>query len=133
MRGDQRGVVLDMDCETGPSFHMSALPAGIVTFLLTDVERSTAQWEAAGPAFRLALLDSHHLLMRQAFWEYGGHEFKAAGDGFFVAFSDADRALACAIAAQQSLAAHTWPEAVGPIRVRMALHTAEVEPDGDDY
>src|SRR5262249_10824570 len=52
---------------------------------------------------------------------------------FFVAFSEAGRALKCATAAQQALAAHPWPEAVGPIRVRMALHTAEVEPEENDY
>src|SRR5439155_27058912 len=80
-----------------------------------------------------ALLKIHHPLLRQTFREYGGHEFKDMGDGFFVAFSEAGSALRCAIAGQQALAAQAWPEAVGPIRVRMALHTAEVEPEEGDY
>lgn len=110
-----------------------SLPSGQVTFLLTDVERHTQQWQAAGPAFGDALLNIHHPLIRQAIQEHGGHEFKEAGDGFFAAFSDAGRALTCAIAAQQALRAYPWPTAVGPLRVRMALHTAEVEPVGGDY
>src|SRR5262249_718274 len=84
-------------------------------------------------AFRDALLKIHHTMLQQAFREYGGHEFKELGDGFLVAFSEAGRALACAGAAQHALAASAWPEAVGPIRVRSALHTGDVEPVDGDY
>src|SRR5690349_20159962 len=110
-----------------------SLPTGRVTFLLTDIQGHMQQWEAVGPPFLEALLQIHHPLLRQTFQQYGGHEFKEMGDGFFVAFSDAGSALRCAIAAQQALAAHAWPEAVGAIRVRIALHTAEAEPHGRDY
>src|SRR5207244_7379147 len=59
------------------------LPTGTVTFLLTDVERATAQWEKEGEAFTTALT-SHHTLLRRTFRRLGGHEVKEAGDGFLV-------------------------------------------------
>jgi predicted ATPase/DNA-binding SARP family transcriptional activator len=109
-----------------------APPAGTITFLLTDVERSTAQWEQVGAPFAAAL-EVHHSLLRRLFQQCGGYEVKALGEGFLVAFTRAGDALECAVAAQQALAACSWPETVGPLRVRMALHTGDVEPQDNDY
>lgn len=108
------------------------LPTGTVTFLLTDIARSTAHWERAGEAFATALA-SHHALLRRLFRRYGGYEFNEAGESFVVAFERVGDALACAIAAQQALAEHPWSEEVGPLRVRMALHTGDVELQEGDY
>jgi DNA-binding SARP family transcriptional activator/class 3 adenylate cyclase len=116
----------------GPAGSSIALPAGTVTFLLTDIERSTAQWERTGEAFA-QVLDRHDALLRAAFQRHGGHEIKALGDGFLVTFSRVEEALACAIAGQRALAAEGWPEPAGPVRVRMALHTGDVEPEQSDY
>src|SRR5204862_3890903 len=77
-----------------PSALPSRLPTGTVTFLLTDIERSTARWERAGEAFRTALA-THHTLLRRTFRRFGGSEFKEAGEGFLVAFERAGDALAC--------------------------------------
>ena len=110
----------------------SRLPTGTVTILLTDIERSTAQWEAAGDAFITALAN-HHTLLRSLFHRFGGYEFKEAGEGFLVAFERVGEALACAIASQQALADHFWGEKVGPLRVRMALHTGDIELQEGDY
>src|SRR5262249_30135884 len=46
------------------------------------------------------------------------------GDAFLVAFSRARDALAAAVAAQQSLIKHPWPDGTS-LRVRMGLHTGE--------
>jgi len=111
------------------------LPTGTVTFLLTDIEGSTALWERAGEAFRGAL-DRHHALLRDAFRRHGGHEIKEAGDSFLVAFAGASDALACAVSAQRALDGADWPrEMGGALRVRMALHTGDVQRDaaGEDY
>jgi predicted ATPase/DNA-binding SARP family transcriptional activator/class 3 adenylate cyclase len=117
----------------------ASLPAGTVTFLLTDIEGSTALWEKTGDAFKEALA-RHHALLRRCFGEHDGHVVKEMGDGFLVAFSRAGDALAGAVAGQEALAAPDgeggeggWPGAVGAPRVRMALHTADVSPEGDDY
>jgi class 3 adenylate cyclase len=37
------------------------------------------------------------------------------------------------VVAQQSLAAEPWPEAAGPIKVRMALNTGDVEEKEGEY
>jgi predicted ATPase/DNA-binding SARP family transcriptional activator/class 3 adenylate cyclase len=103
-----------------------APPRGTVTFLLTDIAGSTALWEGAGEAFGAALT-SHHAVLRRVFRGHGGYEAKEAGDSFLVAFATAADAVRCAVAAQRALAAQAWPEGVGPLKVRMALHTGDVD------
>ena len=111
---------------------MAELPSGTVTFLLTDVEGSTALWEEAPEAMRAALA-RHDILIRAAIVEHGGHVVKTMGDGFHAAFARAPDALAAALDAQRRLAAEPWGE-VGPLRVRMAVHTGVAElRDGDYY
>lgn len=110
-----------------------ALPAGTVTFLLTDIEGSTALWEKAGDAFRSAL-STHHALLRREFRRHGGQEVKEAGDSFLVVFAGAGDALACAVACQRLLDTQPWPTEVGNgLRVRMALHTGDVELEAGEY
>lgn len=101
------------------------LPSGTVTFLLTDIEGSTALWERLGEPFR-AVLHRHHELLRGAFRRYGGQEVNEAGDAFVVAFAAAADALSCAVACQRALAAEGWPAEVGTLRVRMALHAGDI-------
>ena len=62
-----------------------------------------------------------------------GFEVKSQGDGFMVAFSSARRALECAIAIQQTLAAHNAENPAEPIRVRIGLHTGEAIKEGEDF
>jgi predicted ATPase/DNA-binding SARP family transcriptional activator len=107
-------------------------PTGTVTFLFTDIEGSTAQWESVGRAYQAAL-SLHHALLRQEFRRLEGFEANEGGDGFVVAFARPTDALACAAAAQKALAIQPWPEQVGSVRVRMALHTGEVEREAGAY
>ena len=110
----------------------ASLPTGSVTFLLTDIEESTARWEQAGDAFA-PILTSHHALLRREFGRHGGREVKEMGDGFLIVFERAAGALACAVAGQRALAAHSWPTGIEPPRVRMALHSGEVELREGEY
>src|SRR5512132_581656 len=55
-----------------------------------------------------------------------------AGAIFFVVFTSATNALRAAVAAQQGLAEHEWPEG-RPLRVRIGLHTGEPQRHEDDY
>src|SRR5262249_49141845 len=110
----------------------AALPSGTVTFLLTDIEGSTARWEREGERFRAAL-DLHHALLRRLFPRPGGQEVQEAGDSFITAFGGAGDALACAVAAQRALRQQAWPEDVAPLKVRMALHAGDVELEDDEY
>ena len=58
--------------------------------------------------------------------------FATGGDGFGAAFAPAGEALAAAGDAQAALTAVEWPEG-GVLRVRMGVHTGEVDERGGDY
>src|SRR5687767_2809344 len=106
---------------------MSAVrPTGLVTFLLTDVERSTRQWEEAPEAMALALAE-HDKILRAEIEDRGGYIFSRAGDAVAAAFSTPVAAAKAALAAQESLRARS------ALRVRMGLHTGTSEERDDDY
>lgn len=107
------------------------LPAGIVTFVFTDIEGSTRLFRKLGPRYEDVLL-RHHELLRGAWARHRGHEVKTEGDAFFVAFSDRDDALSACAEAQRLLAAHPWPPEAD-VRVRMGVHTGPASPRDDDY
>ena len=50
-----------------------------------------------------------------------------------VAFSSTRRALECAIAIKQTLAAHNAENPNEPIRIRIGLHTGEAIKEGEDF
>ena len=102
-------------------------PTGTVTFLLTDVERSSAQWDEHA-AEMAAALAQHDALVRDAVARAGGVVFSTAGDGFAAAFDTAHAAAATAAAIQRDLAV-----AASPLRVRMGLNTGETHERGGDY
>src|SRR5215208_5517639 len=106
---------------------MPDLPSGTVTFLFTDIEGSTTLWERDREAMTAAV-ERHLALLDTAIHAHGGTHFKTVGDAVQAAFPAAPAALAAAVAAQLSLLAEDWG-AIGPLRVRMALHAGEAEPD----
>lgn len=110
---------------------MSDESARTVTFLFTDIERSTRLWERHPQAMRPTLA-AHDALMREVFAAHGGHVFKAVGDGFYVAFSRPDNALSAAVVVQRAILLHPW-EATTPLRVRVAIASGDVELRDDDY
>jgi TolB-like protein/class 3 adenylate cyclase len=101
------------------------------TFFLTDIEGSSVLWNRA-PAEMRQSLARHDRILREAIATEGGQVFKAAGDAFFAAFSDATAALRAAVAGQLLLSKEPWPSNAF-IRVRMALHTDEAERRDGDY
>ncbi|HEY8217773.1 MAG TPA: adenylate/guanylate cyclase domain-containing protein [Acidimicrobiia bacterium] len=112
---------------------VTELPTGTVTFLFTDLERSTRIWEDHPDAMRDALA-RHDRILRDAVEQHGGYVVKTTGDGVHGAFATAHDALESTFDAQRALADERWPEATGPLRVRMGVHTGEAElRDGDYY
>jgi predicted ATPase/class 3 adenylate cyclase len=103
---------------------MSPLPTGTVTFLFTDIEGSTTLLQRLGDHRYAEVLAEHQRLLRDAFAEGHGQVVDTQGDAFLVAFHRARDAVATAVAAQQALAKHRWPDGAS-LRVRMALHTGE--------
>jgi predicted ATPase/class 3 adenylate cyclase len=113
---------------------MAELPVGTVTFLLTDVEGSTALWEQASEAMRTALA-RHDALFEHAVCEHGGVHIRPRGEGDsrFAVFAGASEALAAALAVQRAFADEAWTTP-RPISVRIGIHTGEAEArDGDYY
>jgi class 3 adenylate cyclase len=111
---------------------MPARPSGTVTFLFTDIEASTGRWEAH-PDLMPAAFARQEAILRAAIAAQEGWAYKQIGDAFQAAFQTAPAAVTAALAAQRALAAEPWLEAIGPLRVRMALHTGAAEERGDDY
>jgi predicted ATPase len=104
---------------------------GIFVFLLTDIEGSTARWEAHPVAMRAALRE-HDGILRGAVAAAGGRVFKATGDGVFAGFGAVGQALAAADGAQAGLAAADF-SAVEGLRVRMAVHVGPAEAREADF
>jgi predicted ATPase/class 3 adenylate cyclase len=113
---------------------MAELPSGTVTFLLTDVEGSTALWEQAPEAMRTALA-RHDALFDVAVSEHGGLHIRPRGEGDsrFAVFASALEAVTAAVAIQRAFAAEPWTTP-RPISVRIGVHTGEAQlRDGDYY
>jgi class 3 adenylate cyclase len=107
------------------------LPTGTVTFLFTDIERSTLLWEQDPTAMRRAM-PRHGALLRHAIETHGGSIFKTMGDQFCAAFNRPTDALFAVLEAQRALTTEPWPEPLS-LRVGMALHTGAVEVQEGEY
>jgi predicted ATPase/class 3 adenylate cyclase len=106
------------------------LPAGTVTFLLTDIEGSTRLWETVPGAMEEAL-ERHNRLLPEVIEEHGGMVVTSRGEGdsFFAVFASAVGAVEAAGACQLRLGSEPWP-AGAALRVRMGLHTGEARARG---
>ena len=109
------------------------LPAGTVTFLLTDIEGSTRLWETVPEAMEVAL-EQHNRLLTEVIGGHGGIVVKSRGEGdsFFAVFASAVAAVEAAGGCQLGLNAEAWPEGAA-LPVRMGLHTGEVRVRGGDH
>ena len=106
------------------------LPAGTVTFLLTDIEGSTRLWETVPEAMEVAL-ERHNRLLTGVIEDHGGVVVTSRGEGdsFFAVFPGAVAAVEAAGACQLRLAGEGWPGGA-VLRVRMGLHTGEARVRG---
>jgi predicted ATPase/class 3 adenylate cyclase len=103
---------------------MRELPSSTVTFLFTDIQGSTRLLQDLGDAY-VAELAEHRRVLRAAFERHAGVEVDTQGDAFFVAFAEANDAVAAADEGQRALS--------GAIRVRMGLHTGEPHLTDEGY
>ncbi|MEZ0352620.1 LuxR C-terminal-related transcriptional regulator [Mycobacterium sp. pR1184] len=96
------------------------LPTGTVTLLLADVEGSTRLWQTVPDEMADAVARLDQVLGRIVA-EYRGVRpvEQGEGDSFVLAFPHATDAVACALALQR--------EPLTPIRVRIGLHTGDVQ------
>ncbi|HMC41866.1 MAG TPA: AAA family ATPase, partial [Acidimicrobiales bacterium] len=111
----------------------SALPTGVVTFCLTDIEGSAALWDAHAQAMGEVIARSE-AIVAEAVESAGGRLIKARGEGdsTLSVFRRATDAAAAAVNLQGALARERWPEDI-ELRMRAALHTGEAELREGDY
>jgi len=103
-----------------------------VTFMFTDIVKSTDLVQAMGDEAWSQLLDWHDKTLRSLFLANRGEEVKQVGDGFFIAFDQPEDAIDCAIAVQRTLADHRRAHGYAP-RVRIGLHCGEATRKGGDF
>ena len=96
------------------------LPTGDVTFLLTDIERSTELLARLDDRYAAVLAEVRRRV-RDGVRRAGGREVSARGDDVFAVFDHAPAALKAALAIQRLMAAGAWPERI-EVRVRIGLH-----------
>jgi predicted ATPase/class 3 adenylate cyclase len=107
-----------------------SLPTGVVTFVFSDIEGSTAHWETDPTGMEVSLA-RHDGIVREAIETFGGHLFKHTGDGFGAAFESPTAGLATAAAVASAIDAEVWP---GPtLTCRIGVHAGEAAPRDGDY
>ncbi len=111
----------------------AALPTGVVTFLVSDIESSAALW-ASDPAAMARALVRHDALVVDAVQAHGGRLIASTGEGDATvsAFDSAPAAVAAALAAHRALQAEDWAAGFR-ITGRFALHTGASERIGTTY
>jgi predicted ATPase/class 3 adenylate cyclase/DNA-binding CsgD family transcriptional regulator len=101
------------------------VPTGTVTLLLADVEGSTRLWETRPEEMTAAFSALDRALANLVDAHHGVRPIEQGeGDSFVIAFGRASDAVACALDLQRA--------PLDPIRLRIGLHTGEVQLR-DDY
>ncbi|HZM72382.1 MAG TPA: adenylate/guanylate cyclase domain-containing protein, partial [Candidatus Polarisedimenticolia bacterium] len=88
--------------------------------------------EALGNAAWGQLLRWHDDTVRSAVARHAGKVVNQIGDGYFVAFTSAQEAVAAAVEIQQALAARRHDGAPA-LAIRIGIHTAEANRRGNDF
>jgi class 3 adenylate cyclase len=99
----------------------TALPTGFVTFLLTDIEGSTALLRQLGERYGKLLRDVRGIVRRSVI-KAGGREVDARADEFFSVFERSMGAVEAAMAIQRTLNGRKWPDDL-ECRVRAGIHS----------
>lgn len=119
---DERADILNM-----------AASDGTVTLFFSDIEDSTPLNDRLGDSTWVRVLAAHDRVLRAQIERYRGQVVKTAGDGFMVAFRDAEAACRAALGIQRDLPRDVTLRRYGPILVRIGIHTGQVVARDGDY
>lgn len=106
---------------------------GTVTLFFSDIEDSTPLNDRLGDRTWVKVLAAHDRVLRAQIEKYRGQVVKTAGDGFMVAFRDAEAACRAALGIQRDLPRDPTLRRHGPIQVRIGVHTGQVVARDGDY
>jgi class 3 adenylate cyclase len=115
----------------GRSVDVARLPTGFVTFLMTDIEESTALLGLLGDGYADLLRDVRAIL-RRAVVRAKGREVDARADDYFAAFARPVGAVEAAVAIQRALDGRSWPGGV-TCRVRAGIHSGKATVNDTGY
>ena len=112
---------------------LTSLPTGTVTFLISDIQASTAAWDRNPEAMKEALA-RHDAIFEEAVAAQKGAivESGREGDSLLCVFTTAAEAVRSALDVQLGLSRERWPDGA-EIAVRVALHTGEPDLRGAHY
>jgi class 3 adenylate cyclase len=123
--GDQDAILAEIE-EFLLGSHLGPEPErALATVLFTDIVGSTEKAAALGDRGWRALIERHDAIVRRQLRIHRGREVKTMGDGFLATFDGPARAIRCAAAVREELAAID-------LEIRVGIHTGEVELVGDD-
>lgn len=110
-----------------------AVPSGVVTFVLTDVEGSTDLWEAHADVMAKVMM-RHYELAGDVAEAYGGRMPRSQGEGdsTLTAYARATDAIDATLAFQRAVQREPWPKGI-VLRVRSGIHTGEAQVEHGDY
>ena len=124
--GDLTGVPAPGEEPGSVSAPEAVLPARFVaTVLFSDIVDSTHIAETTGDAAWSRLLDQHDELVDREVTRFGGRIIKHTGDGILAVFDAPGQAVRCARFLHEAVAD------IG-LKIRVGLHTGEVERRGHD-
>ena len=106
---------------------------GPYTVVYSDVDASTPLNERLGDVAARELMRAHRTLVRAQLEHHGGVELTQLGDGFKLAFPDATRSVAFAVALQRALASERERHgATGQLSVRIGIHCGDAAVEEGD-
>lgn len=129
---DLKAAHADLGRIEGPSVSDQSADRAQRVFMFTDVVRSTDLIEAIGDDAWSALLHWHDDTIRHLVVEHQGEILDHAGDGFFIAFTDADGAIEAATAIRRTMRDHRRDHGFAPA-IRIGIHGAEATKSGASY
>jgi adenylate cyclase len=115
-----------------PDLTGSAAADGTVTLVFTDIVDSTVLTARLGDEAWMETVRRHHQVIRECAEAHGGTVVETQGDGAFLAFGSARRAVSCAMDIQGAIG-RAFAGASPPIRVRIGLHTGDALHEEDRF
>ena len=106
---DDEATFAERTVKTMQTIKKMVIPSGDVTIIYTDVQGSTALWEADAMAMKKAT-DIHDSIIRRCYSDHGGYEITTEGDAFNLAFQHPADAIGFALKAQLALYRAKWPD-----------------------
>lgn len=117
------------------------LPSGLVTFIFTDIVGSTQMKEQLpgdsssdrAEHFHRLIKAPHDRIVKDCVKARGGFIVKGTGDGFLLAFADAEKAVLCALEIQDRLKAAAIRTPLGPLQIRVGINSGHAKVRDKDY